>query len=548
MKPKHATLFTIESDKRLSHSCLWDMQRNFFLQSGVEAWRQNTVPHYITSNTFIANSFAKVVCGFLKDCNTRFSSSEQDSIAHLDHNQPVYIIELGSGAGRFAFHFLKKFLKLFNNSVMKNIQVKYVMTDIAEGNIDFWCNHPRLQTFVEQGLLDFAHFDIGHDRELKLKHSGESLSPDTIKNPIIVLANYVFDSIPQDVFYVKDGQLYESLVSILSSKIEMDLKAPDLLNHIRISYRHQTIKNDYYEDPGCNKILHDYQHQLLDTMLLFPCAAISCIRELKHLSGGRMLLLTADKGYCRKQDLVGKGEPDINLHGSFSMMVNYDALSQYVLNQGGRVLQTTHSHPNLQVLAFIFGRSPSSIVETHEAYSAAVEQFSPHDFFVIKRGIDNMHGIMNLPQILAYLRLSGWDAKVFLSCFPTLLDLSDSFSEIERQELYQAIQQVWDNYYPINEECDLAFFIGMLLYGMMFYTEALDYFWYSLNLSGLNASTIYNMGMCYYNLRQWRAALKCLSQTLVLDPAFKPAAEMRVKILSEIEVVATDHSLRVASA
>jgi hypothetical protein len=52
IKPEPHNTAIIEQDQRLSHSMLWELQREFFA-------RQGTVPHYITSNPFIANAYAQ---------------------------------------------------------------------------------------------------------------------------------------------------------------------------------------------------------------------------------------------------------------------------------------------------------------------------------------------------------------------------------------------------------------------------------------------------------------------------------------------------------
>src|SRR6185369_11831847 len=87
----------LEENQRLSESLLWRLQRNYFERQGIEAWRSGAVPHHITSSPFIADAYAKVVMGFLRDWK-------------LDRRAPIYIVELGSGSGRFAYAFLKKFL------------------------------------------------------------------------------------------------------------------------------------------------------------------------------------------------------------------------------------------------------------------------------------------------------------------------------------------------------------------------------------------------------------------------------------------------------
>ena len=48
----------LQSRQRLSRSLLWQLQRRYFAQAGLDAWRSGTVPHYVTSNPFIARAYA----------------------------------------------------------------------------------------------------------------------------------------------------------------------------------------------------------------------------------------------------------------------------------------------------------------------------------------------------------------------------------------------------------------------------------------------------------------------------------------------------------
>lgn len=525
----------LEQEQRLSQSILWQLQRNFFAQRGVEAWQKGIVPHYITSNPFIANAYARVVFGFLRDCQAVIASSAQTTFAPLDPNQPVYILELGAGSGRFAYHFLKKFLKIYRGSTLQGLPFKYVMTDIAERTFGYWRSHPSLQPLVAEGYLDFARFEVGQDQELTLRHSGDILSPRSVKNPLIVLANYVFDSVPQDCFYINREQLYESLVTVSAGQKNPNLADPTLLERVKVSYSHHSVTTNYYDTPDLNQLLQAYQHQLNDTTLLFPRAALDCIRHLCYLSGGRLLLLSGDKGYIRQEGLLGWGDQELTIHGSFSMMVNYHAISQYVHNLGGQVLQTAHKHESLNVSAFLLGQHPHGYLETRQAFDQAIDSFGPDDFFTLKQGIQEHSDRLTIPQVLAYLRLSGWDATIFLDCLPVLLKGLDDAAESLRRDIYELTRQVWDTYYHLGEGEDLAFQIGFLLYGMHYYTEALDYFQRSLQLYGPDPSTTYNIGLCHYCLQHLEIALEWMEETLALDPTFKGTIAMRAEIQAKID-------------
>jgi hypothetical protein len=90
----------------------------------------------------------------------------------LDGNQPVYLLELGAGAGRFAYYFLRQLVPLWRQSVLRDVPVKYVLTDYNEKPLEFWQTHSRLRPYVDAGVLDFACFDVERDKEIRLRASG----------------------------------------------------------------------------------------------------------------------------------------------------------------------------------------------------------------------------------------------------------------------------------------------------------------------------------------------------------------------------------------
>jgi tetratricopeptide (TPR) repeat protein len=524
-------LFVLEEKQRLSQSLLWQAQRHFFERQGIEAWRQRIVPHYITNNSYLANTYARLVFAFLRDCQAVTVAPGEGGFPPLNLSQPLYIIELGSGSGRLAFHFLKNFLPLFNRSALKEIPIKFVLTDFAEQTLAFWQTHRSLQPFLASGHLDFAHFDAEQTQELYLRQSGETISPATLKNPLILLANYFFDSIPQDAFYIEAGQLDEYLVTTISLEAETDFARPDLLQQIEVSYERRPTTADYYDEPDLNHILRSYQHRLKDTVLLFPHVALRCLRYFRELSSGRLLLISADKGYSREEDLQGRGDPHLNLHGSFSMMVNYHAIGEYFRLHEGQVHLTGYRPANLNISAFLLGQQP--FIETAQAFYEACEQGGPDDFFHLKQGLEKHYGELTLPQLLAALRLSRWDTNLFLGCFPTLLELAETASQTWRKELHQAIEQVWDHYYPLGEEKDLAFNLGLLLYALDDYPEALKFFNLSLHEESPDPRTLYNIAVCYHALNQPKVALKYLRQTVTLDPSLESAQALRLKLEAE---------------
>jgi tetratricopeptide (TPR) repeat protein len=517
----------LEQGQRLSQSILWRLQRRYFEGRGVEAWSKGDVPHYITTNPHIASAYAQVVLGWLRDCR------EQG----IDRTQPVYFVELGSGAGRFGFHFLKKFEQLHRRSSLRDIRVTYVMTDFTERNLDFWKNHSQLQAWVQAGRLDFARFDAENDAVLRLVHSGTAVGAPTNPNPMAVLANYVLDSIPQDAFQVKEGKLHESLLTV-SAPPDVDAEDPKSLEKLTLSYEHRPIDDGYYGEAIYDEILAGYRDRLPESIVVFPRAAADCLRNLARLSAGRLLFLSADKGYTREDSLAGLGEPGMAVHGSFSLMVNYHALGQVIGKLGGQVLQPLHRHNSIGIGAFLLGSAGESgnetpFAETRLAFHQAIESFGPDDFFMLRREIEGEGKEIGVEESLAYLRLSGWDSNVLLGCYRGLIEKLSAAPETLRQEAHWALQHVWDNYYSIGEELDIPFLIGSLYFGMQYYPEAIEHFQRSFERRGPEAVTFKNLGLCYYHLRQMDRAQEYTDMALALDPNLAAGRTMRILIESE---------------
>lgn len=511
----------LEENQRLSRSLLWRLQRNYFEQQGIDAWRSGAVPHHITSSPFIADAYARVVMGFLRDWST------------LDCDQPVHIVELGSGSGRFAYSFLKKFLNLQRNSVLNAIPIRYVMTDFTESNIEHWRKHPSLVPLIKEGLLDLARFDLESDVQLELLHSGDVLSTGTLGNPLIVISNYVFDSTPQDAFVAADEKLFELLITLTTPQNEIDPADPDILSRIEISANENLINSNYYEDPKWNRILLDYKQRLSNASFLFPTSTLHCIKNLHRLSGGRMLLLSGDRGYSRDEDLnLGRGAPALALHGSFSMMVDYQIIGEYCRSLGASVLHPARAVRHLNVSVFMFGNVPFDFIETRHAYAEAIEKFGPDDFFILKEPFGQLYDALTLEQILAFLRLSCWDHRRFRESLPALKAHLPEISELQKRQLREGILKLWDSYLPIGEESDLAFDLGTFLLEMEFYEEAFEFLQRSVELYGMEPGAAYNIAVCCYSLNQMDEALDYVDQALSLDPHFAEAKTLRADVVS----------------
>ena len=98
----------LETDVPLSQSVIWRLQREFYAQRGLKAWTEDLVPSYITNNPFIAEIYAEIVAGFILDC----MNLPQKGSRPLSADNPLRILELGAGTGKFSYLFLRKLTNL----------------------------------------------------------------------------------------------------------------------------------------------------------------------------------------------------------------------------------------------------------------------------------------------------------------------------------------------------------------------------------------------------------------------------------------------------
>ncbi|GAB4441720.1 MAG: hypothetical protein Kow0031_23740 [Anaerolineae bacterium] len=296
---------------------------------------------------------------------------------------------------------------------------------------------------------------------------------------------------------------------------------------MEVFYADHPCPASYYDDPELNAVLEQYRQQLSQTYLSFPVGGLGCLQRLSRLANGRLLLLSADKGYHRPADLQGRGKPGVTRHGSVSMTVNYHALAQWVLHRQGHFFGVPHRRFSVDICAFLLGAPPAAYPETGQAFRLAIEQGGPDDFFALKKGVEAHLASFKAEQLLGWLRLSGWDSKVFLESYPALLNQLTDASDGLKQEILLAARQILAHYYDIGERVDVPGSLGRLLVQMDCFAEAIDYFQYALWLRGPKADTLADIASCHYALRDFESAGACVAQALALDPDCEPARELR---------------------
>src|SRR5262245_12392827 len=509
----------LEPQRRLSESVIWTLQREFYAAEGPRAWTQREIPTWITSNAFFARAFAGVALGFLRDLATA---------AALDRAAPLNVVELASGSGQFAFLFLRRLLELRRAlPALEGLKIRYVLTDFTESNVRAWQSHERFQPFLRDGSLDFAIFDLERDAGLRLSLSGESLGA-AAGNPLLVIANYAFDSTPQDCFRIRAGALCADLVRAMAEDEGGSPGAAgrSLLERIvALDHEARPVEGGYYGDPILDRILESYRQGLGDTAFLIPVGALRGVRALLELSRGGLFLLCGDKGVSREEDLRGQGEPGMVRHrGCFSFSVNLHAIGRYFEEAGGFALHTGQPRPRIQVSGFLGGFAPADVPETRLAFANEIDGFGPGEFHTLAVALCEQKHPQPLDVVLSVLKLSCFDAEVLYSFREALVTAARGASPVQKAELRRVLALVWEGFYPLQK--DLAFELARISFAMSEGEDALRYCRESLRLFGESAQALVMQGYGLAMLGRAAEAVASAERALAVDPGFTPATEL----------------------
>jgi len=503
----------LERDVPFSQSIIWRLQREFYAKHGLKAWAEDLVPSYITSNPLIAEIYAAVVAGFISDC----VEQQKTGGTPLSSENPLRVLELGAGSGKFACLFLRKLMALLRERKIEPRLVRYVMTDCAEEVLDAWQSNQYLREFSDQGVLDFRLLRADEERLMDLGETNQA-------GPLVVVANYVFDSLPQDAFAISKGEIAEMLVTTSASDESISARS--------LSFKNGPMPAERYAEPLWNQILEHYRKNVPEATVLFPCIALKTVDDLSRLSDGRILALAADKGFAYEDELTfSRGAPSLEFHfgNCFSQQVNFDAIAKYFVAKGGKALLPDKHFSSLSICGFLLDGG-HRFAQTSAAYRSAQAQIGPDDVFTLLAWLNSHMEEMNVAQILVMLRLTRWDPTALLRIFPVLARQLGT-AAAARNDVREAVMRVWENRFLVTAaDHALAFDCGVILLELHFYGDALDMFQESEAMLGRSASTSYNLGLCTAGLGRSGEARRYMEEALAQDAAFAAARSALKKL------------------
>jgi tetratricopeptide (TPR) repeat protein len=581
------TMFEVETFTRLSKSRIWHLMSKYFDNMGVDSWSTYKVPFFITCNSFIGKTYANLLSAYVNDLYLT---------KQLDTNEKLYIVELGTGSGKFSFHFLQALTELTTRNSLLS-KVCYVMADFTDNNVKFWRENRALKKFVDLGILDFAVFNNYTDDSITLA-SGVKLEKGSLKNPVCVVANYMFDTMAVDLFRYHQGKVLEGTMALRSKQNEIDIDNPDIFNRMINIYKYDETPVDYYlnlndssyEHANCSVLYDDIlrwyrdyfttKSPTLPSTILFPVTMLNCLDRIAQWSNHRMVLLSADKGLSDPNIFINSGDPFIAVHGSISLMANYHATGLWFTQHGGVHYHNPQHDGGIRISCFIStGPASESCLDQNvsevnterskkwpiftNTYNNNVISFGPTDFYTLHKALTSTAQItipldaavnclkeayngtpiettskkllesarqIDVETIIALLKLSCNDTDTYFNFKEIVAEKVATMHPFIKQDLFNTLISLSDNYYPLNKDRDLPFELGRIFYKTKDYTKAIDCYKVSAKYNTAIHDVIYfNIAVCYKDIGDKKKALKFANKSIEANPEYE-----RTKVLLQL--------------
>ncbi len=510
---------TIEGNKRLSKSVLWELQEKAYSTLGPDAWIQEGVPFYITSNPSTIHQYVSLTLGYIRDCIRN---------KLVDPKHPFYIFDLGAGSGRFGYLYIKKLFDTVHDLYGKKLDIRYVMTDIVGSNIASLKQHPYLVPIMEKGMIDFALYKHDQQEPLKLTHSNTTL--ESLKNPAVIICNYYFDTIPQDFYRLRGDSVEEGRISLECDDTSIGTKDPKIIKHLNSSFDYVPIKSisdNYPDNPEYSKLIQSYIDEGHDELpLIFPLGPLQSIEYFKKLSNSHLLMIAGDQGVTNIDQMKELKEPRLHKHDTFSLPVCYHAISRYFVQGGGLGLTTTFSDPRFVIMAGVLKGTRVEFRETYHAFNESVDAFEPKDYWSMVEYLEEEHVTYSLDFLILLLKFGRWDPVNFYTFFEAIRSKLSEATDAQKRSVLKAVDLIDQQFYPIAPtESGVFINLGVLCFEIEAYEQALKYFEKALNYGGEDVVVLKNLVACNVKLGNTPKAFQYLEKITELEEGQSPSGK-----------------------
>lgn len=425
----------------LHQSPLFTRQTDVYEAMGMRAWSEGIVPWRATTCPLLADVEAELIAAFAKDVGG-----------------PVTIIDVGAGTGRLGFHLLPKL-------EARGVEANVVLADVAPSNVRALAEQPQLAALAATGRLSFEVFD--------------ALAPTPRRGATVLLAHYLFDSLPHRAFRVTEsGDVLEGLVDVTQTpwawRYEPTSARPELEGR----------------GPGT---------------FLVPVGAAQALAAWRGAFEGPVLVLAADKGVTPR----GPSEdPLLAQHESVSAGVDFTALAR--LAEGWEHSSPATASDVFALHAFTTTKAPR--------LTDAWNQRGGHNevLHLLERFNELLAAKPDAHALLGFLETTHDDPDLLAQLSPHLRELA--LDEQDAGRLVALLARAGERHFLFKQQLDVPFSLAITAHHLGALHLAIALYGRSLAENGAHPSTLLNLALAQKTLGRTEDACAALEVLLEAAP------------------------------
>ncbi len=513
----------LDDAKRLSECSIWPMLAQLYQNAPPRSLWEG-VPSHITTSAFFAEVYADLLLAFIRDY-----------LLHLDLNEPLYIVELGSGSGCFSFYLLNElFRKMEYFPALERVKVRYVMSDFTANTLADCREHENFTPFRDSGSLSFAVFKPEEESEI-ITYGGTRLASDTVKNPVVIIANYVLDSMRHDGFRLDSGQLQE----VRHTFYRKQDGRPENFDQLEKVESYAEVRGDYYDDDALDSILHFYQKRFKNATIVFPIGALRMLRNFQVMSNNNMVLLSSDRGFTRADYVEGLWEMRFQSeHSFFSYPVNYHAIRKFFEFYGGSSCFSSGESLFVHTQMSCLLEHQCRMEQTRYTFGEVVERKNPinylynwQEYFGRKPARTANETLMAL---IGLIRTCCNDPIVLCHFAQKICNALSGIQPHVRADLLEMLIMVEDNFFYVRKKYDSLYWIGKLRFEVKEFEGAIAALRKSIKHFGETYESLNCLASCYEVKSDFESALEnyklCLKHCPDSELALESVERVRQKL------------------
>lgn len=490
----------------LSESKIWQSNHAFFANGGNQIWKE--IPHHVTNSPCHASRLAHLISRYWQDIIETGAA---------DKSERFYVLEIGSGIGKFAGLLIQELKAICQKSGLSDIKFTLVMTDITPHSINQYQCHPFLTPFAKAGFVDFALYDFLADSEIWLINQKIKLQNPI--NPVVSIANYIFCSLPQDYFKIEARKLY-------IGKAPTTIQLPEntcpnqhfTFNSIGLSLQYEAIAKPYRHDELFNVYLNELESKVDLGYFIYPKSSLFGLSNLLNNISKKMLLIASDKGFATDRGLRAMEESGLTMHGrGFSLPVDFKAIGRYAeLNHGSYVHQ--HIEQDLSTAVYSFGHKLEHLPTYMNAAKEILDTPSSGDFVQLFHEVFGNITKFSWNAMISMLKINEWDPEIFGMLFIHFLEHLPHTPPVEINKLLRAIPLIEKKYYPYSGGADFHYLAGMIYQSSGQISTAILHFKNSLLIEHEKDYVLRALAKCYLEAIMLSEAAETAKRALSMAP------------------------------